>query len=285
MKKFALLLAVIMVVTAFAACGKTGNSGDTTPASTTAANTPATDATTEEITTEAAPVEVDDRTKSEGVMTYAEFIAAAADAPVTIEGFVQAKFEYSAAYGNTSLYLADADGAYYVYRWACTQEEYDAVNVGDKVCVKGIRQSYHGEDEVSAPSGDKITVTVVGTDKKLYDAVDLTDKLGTDEMANYQNRKVTFTGLTVAASKDPDQKEVAWLYKYNGTGSEGDDIYITFAKGDKTYTFLIESDFCGKDTDVYKALRELNIGDTVDVEAFLYWYDGINPHITAVTKK
>ena len=56
MKKFALLLAVIMVVTAFAACGKTGNSGDTTPASTTAANTPATDATTEEITTEAAPV-------------------------------------------------------------------------------------------------------------------------------------------------------------------------------------------------------------------------------------
>ena len=29
----------------------------------------------------------------------------------------------------------------------------------------------------------------------------------------------------------------------------------------------------------------LNAGDKVDIEGFLYWYEGVNTHITAVTKK
>ena len=36
-------------------------------------------------------------------------------------------------------------------------------------------------------------------------------------------------------------------------------------------------------TDVYKAVKELKIGDMIDMEGFLYWYDGANPHITSVT--
>ena len=27
----------------------------------------------------------------------------------------------------------------------------------------------------------------------------------------------------------------------------------------------------------------LNVGDTVNVEGFLYWYEGMNPHITSIT--
>ena len=29
----------------------------------------------------------------------------------------------------------------------------------------------------------------------------------------------------------------------------------------------------------------LKVGDTVDLEGFLYWYEGVNPHITSVTVK
>ncbi len=284
MKKLSLLLAVIMVVALFAACGKEQTPEVTTPAATTAATDPATEPATE-ATTEETPVEVDGKTKSEGVMDYATFMAAEAKADVVIEGFVQAKFEYSAAYGNTCLYLADDDGAYFVYRWKCTEEEYNAIEIGAKVKVKGIRASYKGEEEISAPDGGAIEVTVVGTDKKLYDAIDVTAKLGTDDLIKDQNKKATFKGLKVVASKDPDGKDVAWLYSYNGTGSEGSDLYITFEVNGNTYTFLVESDFCGATTDVYKALRELQIGDVVDVEGFVYWYDGINTHITGVTKK
>ena len=50
-----------------------------------------------------------------------------------------------------------------------------------------------------------------------------------------------------------------------------------------TYTFTVESYLCGQDTDVYKAVEALNVGDVVDLEGFLYWYEGANPHITAVT--
>jgi hypothetical protein len=36
---------------------------------------------------------------------------------------------------------------------------------------------------------------------------------------------------------------------------------------------------------VYEAVKALNVGDTVDMEGFLYWYEGVNPHITSVTVK
>ena len=38
------------------------------------------------------------------------------------------------------------------------------------------------------------------------------------------------------------------------------------------------------DIAIYKAVKELAIGDVVDLEGFLYWYEGVNPHITSVKK-
>ena len=39
---------------------------------------------------------------------------------------------------------------------------------------------------------------------------------------------------------------------------------------------------CDKDSEVYGAVKALNIGDKIDMEGFLYWYEGVNPHITSV---
>ena len=50
----------------------------------------------------------------------------------------------------------------------------------------------------------------------------------------------------------------------------------------KTYTFTVESYLCGKDSEVYKAVKALKVGDKIDMEGFLYWYNGANPHITSV---
>ena len=47
--------------------------------------------------------------------------------------------------------------------------------------------------------------------------------------------------------------------------------------------FRSESYLCDNTTDVYKAVKELKIGDKIDMEGFLYWYEGVNPHITSVT--
>ena len=40
---------------------------------------------------------------------------------------------------------------------------------------------------------------------------------------------------------------------------------------------------CNEETEVYKAVEALNVGDVVDVEGFLYWYEGPNLHITSLT--
>lgn len=216
--------------------------------------------------------------KSEGVMTYDEFAAAALESKVTIEGYVQAKQVYSEQYGNTSLYLQDTKGAYFVYRLACTAEEYAKFTEGVKVKIVGYKTVWSGEVEII----DVESFSVDSSVKYTAPVFDATSLLGSDDLIKHQNEKVSFKGLTVKASKDADGNEVAYLYKWNGTGAEGDDLYFNVALGDKEFQFLVESDLCGADTEVYKAVKNLKVGDTIDLEGFLYWYDGVNPHITSV---
>ena len=64
-----------------------------------------------------------------------------------------------------------------------------------------------------------------------------------------------------------------------------DDLYFKATLGDTTYDFCVEFYLCGKDTDVYKAVEGLQIGDTVDLEGFLYWYNGPNLHTTGIGVK
>ena len=86
-----------------------------------------------------------------------------------------------------------------------------------------------------------------------------------------------------AAGKDADGKDVAFLYNWDGSGSDGDDLYFNVSYNGETYTFTVESYLCDNSTDVYKTVTSLEIGQTVDMEGFLYWYEGANPHITSVT--
>ena len=63
------------------------------------------------------------------------------------------------------------------------------------------------------------------------------------------------------------------------------DIYLTVSYNGAEYSFCVENYLNGPDTEVYKTVAALQAGDVIDVEGFAYWYEGINTHITAVTKK
>ena len=67
-----------------------------------------------------------------------------------------------------------------------------------------------------------------------------------------------------------------------GSGSDGDDLYFNVSVNGSTYTFTVESYLCDNTTEVYSAVKNLTIGQVIDMEGFLYWYEGVNPHITAV---
>ena len=63
----------------------------------------------------------------------------------------------------------------------------------------------------------------------------------------------------------------------------GDDIYVTLSKDDEEYEFCLEFYLNGDDADFYDLVSNLEEGEVVDVEGFLYWYEGPNTHITSIT--
>ena len=87
--------------------------------------------------------------------------------------------------------------------------------------------------------------------------------------------------MTVAAANDAG---AAFLYNWDGSGSRGRrPVLQCVAERHASTPSLVESYLCGPGTDVYEAVKALNVGDVVDMEGFLYWYEGVNPHIIVVT--
>ena len=216
--------------------------------------------------------------KSEGVMTYAEYAAAPIDSEVVVETYVQAKQSWWE--DKATIYTQDYDGAYFIYEMPCSQDDYDKLVPGTKIKVTGYKSEWSGEVEIVDSNFE-----IVGGDTFVATAQDVTELLGTDALADKQNQFVAFKGMTVAPSTDADGNEVAFLYKWDGSGAEGDDLYFNVSYNGQTYTFTVESYLCDKSTAVYKAVQGLQVGQTVDMEGFLYWYEGANPHITSVTVK
>ena len=216
--------------------------------------------------------------KSEGVMTYAEYAAAALDTEVVVETYVQAKQSWWE--NKATIYTQDKDGAYFIYEMACSEEDYAKLTPGTKIKVTGFKGEWAGEVEIMDSTFEIMEGNYVAA------AEDMTALLGKDELINHQNKFVSFKGLTVeAAGKDANGNDVAFLYNWDGSGEDGNDLYFNASVNGQTYTFTVESYLCDKTTDVYAAVKNLKIGDTIDMEGFLYWYEGVNPHITSVTVK
>ena len=236
MKKILALLMVLCMVLSFVACNKTEP----------------------EVTTEAPVAEFDPAAKSEGVMTYAEYDAAALEAEVTIEAYVQATQSWWD--NKITAYLQDPAGAYFCYEMACSEEDAAKLTAGVKIKVHGYKAAWAGEVEIV-----DCTFEIVESEKWVAEATDVTALLGTEELIKHQNKFVTFKGLTVVSVE----------YK---NGEPGDDIYVTVSKDGAEYSFCVERYLTGPDSDVYKAVGELKAGDTIDVDGFLYWYEGVNLH-------
>lgn len=211
--------------------------------------------------------------EADGVMTYAEYIAADLDTEVVVETYVQAKQSWWE--DKATVYTQDEDGAYFIYQMACSEEDYEKLTPGTKIRVTGYKSEWSGEVEITDATFEIIDGNFVA------EPLDVTDLLGTDELINHQNELVSFTDMTV---EDAGNGE-AFMYNWDGSGTDGDDLYFNVSVNGETYSFVVESYLCDNTTDVYAAVKNLAIGDVVSMEGFLYWYEGANPHITSVTVK
>nr|MBR4281585.1 hypothetical protein [Clostridia bacterium] len=203
--------------------------------------------------------------KAEGVMTYADYAAAELDAEVVIECYVQATQSWWD--NKITVYAADQEGAYFLYELACSEEDAAKLVPGTKIKVTGYKGAWADEVEVM----DGTFEFVEGGINYIAEPIDLTAMLGTDELISYQNQLAVFKGMTVKAIEFKN-------------GEPGDDIYVTLTYADADYSFCVERYLTGPETEVYAAVSALQAGDVVDVTGFVYWYNGINTHITAVAK-
>ena len=257
MKKIIAMLLALSMVLAFTACAKTETAPETTaaPVETTAAVAE----TEAPVETEAAETEA-----AATVMTHEEYIAAELDSAVTIETYVQG---HQSWWDNKiTVYCQSPDGAYFLYELACSEEDAAKLVPGTKILVNGFKGEWAGEVEVM----DGTFEFVEDGDTFIAEALDVTELLGTDELIAHQNELVAFNGLTVESIE----------YK---NGEPGDDIYVTLNYNGASYSFCVEVYLTGTDSDVYTTVGTLNVGDVVNVEGFLYWYEGVNTHITAIS--
>ncbi len=195
------------------------------------------------------------------VMSYEEFAEAPLDTLVTVDTFVQAKQSW---WDNKGTFYTQAeDGAYFLYEMPCAEEEYNLLTEGTKIRVTGYKAEWSGEVEIVEATYEILEGNFVA------EAFDATSLLGTEELINYQNQKVAFKGLFVEAVEYKNEEP-------------GDDIYVTLSNGDSTFDFCVEVYLTGVDSEVYTTVGTLKAGDKVDVEAFLYWYNGANPHIVDI---
>ncbi len=205
----------------------------------------------------------DEATEEVVVMTYEEYMAAELDTEVTIEAYVQAKQSWWD--NKVTVYTQDEDGAYFLYELQCSEEDNEKLVPGTKIRVNGYKAEWAGEIEIVDGTFEILEGSYIAQ------PVDATAWLGTDELAAHQNQLVSFKGMTVEAVE----------YK---NGEPGDDIYVTLSKDGAEYDFCVEYYLTGTETEVYTTVSALAQGDVVDVEGFLYWYEGPNPHITSIVK-
>ena len=262
MKKTLALVLTLALGISLVACGKEEAPATEEPAAET------TEATVEEpaaeATEEAATEEPANEDAAGDVMSYADFVAADLDTEVVVETYVQAKQSWWE--DKATIYTQNEDGAFFIYEMACSEDDYAKLTEGTKIKVTGVKSEWSGEVEIVDATFEIEDGNFVAT------PVDVTDLLGKDELIEKQNQLVSFTDLTV--------KSVAFK-----NDQPGDDIYVTFEKDGNELSACLEYYLNGSDEEFYNLVSGLEEGATVDVEGFLYWYEGANPHITKVTVK
>ncbi len=154
-----------------------------------------------------------------GVMTHAEYAAAAKNDEVCVKGVVT-------AFRGNNVYLQDSDGGYYAFKATAVPE---TLAVGMEVKVTGVKDVFKSFEDAKFALDEIInaTVTITNATPATVAPVDVTAKIGNeDELKVLQNTLTTVKGVTITSVKT--------------TQSGGKDrTNVTLTIDGKTITFYI----------------------------------------------
>lgn len=207
-------------------------------------------------------------------MTHEAFLDAGLETPVSVETYVQATQEW---WNDTvTVYAQSEDGGYFLRNMACSREDASLLVPGARIQVTGVKTQWAGSDQIEHGTFTLLEGSYIAP------ALDVTALLGSDALYAHQNERVSFTGLVV---EPIGEAGAPFLYGWDGSGDSGgdSDLYFRAALGDISCLFVVPYYLCGPDSEAYQAVIALEVGDIVNLEGFLYWYDDPQPHITSVT--
>lgn len=188
------------------------------------------------------------------INTYAEYVAAAEDDLITVEGIVTGITKKSDGWSANNLFLQDADGGYYVYNLA--DDQLNGVEVGMKVRVSGSKDNYNGTYEVVSAS-----VSIVDSNKAPVSPADYTELLKNaegleaDALVSKQAFLVTIKGVTILEAGENG-------YYYFQLGEHK--VYLRISSSNNPCT--------SADVDAIKAAHAANFGNTGDVTGLVSIY-------------
>ena len=212
--------------------------------------------------------------KGEGVMTHEQYVAAEEGSRVTVEAFVQGCQSWWD--NKITVYAQDKDGGYFFYDMACSEADAAKLVPGTKIKVTGDKGVWAGQVEVMDGSFEFEDGSWVA------DTLDIGKILGTEELEKHMNERISVSGAKVADKGDG----AAFFYNWDNSGEDGNcDLYFDVEVEGGTYTFVVRRYLTAPGSEVYEAVKNLKVGDTVDIEGFLYWYEGPQPHISSITVK
>ena len=207
------------------------------------------------------------------VISHQAFLAAEEDSFVTVDCYVQARDAWTDGVG--ALYAQEEEGAYYLPRLRCSREEYESLEIGRKIRVKGYKAHWNDSLEIADASFQPLDGNWTA------EARDVTAMIGTEELAEHQNEKVCFHGMTVEAM--PDGQSV-WYYGWDNSApaGEGTERYFRASNEGRVCDFTVKPSLCENADEVLKTLEQLQVGDRVDLTGFLRYYNGPLPRITEI---
>lgn len=127
-----------------------------------------------------------------GIMTHAEYAAAAKNDEVCVKGVVT-------AFRGNNVYLQDSDGGYYAFKATAVPE---TLAVGMEVKVIGVKDVYKSFETAKFALDEIINATIVITNATpaTVAPVDVTSKVGNeDELKVLQNTLTTVKGVTITS--------------------------------------------------------------------------------------
>ncbi len=217
--------------------------------------------------------------ESLGGMSYKEYMDAELQAEVKIDAYIQDRCTWYN--GAASFYLQDEEGGYYVYNLKCSKDDYDNnLSVGKFISVTGSKAEWRGEVEINGDVATENQGFTVGSSSKIYKATQVAN-IAKDTLDQHKNTKVMVTDLTVTKAPYTSFDD------FSLSPNSGVDVYFAVKdSNDNELTFVVEayleSTQFGSPT--YTTVTSLALGDKINLEGFVYYWDVPQLQVTKVVK-